>query len=71
MDVILLERISRLGSVGDVVKVKNGFARNFLLPQRRPCAPPKTTSKSSKAAAPCWKNRTRRPKRLLRNRPRR
>jgi len=35
MDVILLERISRLGSVGDVVKVKNGFARNFLLPQKK------------------------------------
>ncbi len=35
MDVILLERISRLGSVGDVVKVKNGFARNFLLPQQK------------------------------------
>ncbi len=35
MDVILLERISRLGGVGDVVKVKNGFARNFLLPQKK------------------------------------
>ncbi len=35
MDVILLERISRLGVVGDVVKVKNGFARNFLLPQKK------------------------------------
>lgn len=35
MDVILLERISRLGSVGDVVKVKDGFARNFLLPQKK------------------------------------
>ncbi len=35
MDVILLERIARLGSVGDVVKVKNGFARNFLLPQKK------------------------------------
>ena len=35
MDVILLERISRLGSVGDVVKVKPGFARNFLLPQKK------------------------------------
>ncbi|MES2985460.1 MAG: 50S ribosomal protein L9 [Pseudomonadota bacterium] len=35
MDVILLERISRLGAVGDVVKVKNGFARNFLLPQKK------------------------------------
>jgi large subunit ribosomal protein L9 len=33
MEVILLERISRLGQMGDVVKVKDGFARNFLLPQ--------------------------------------
>jgi large subunit ribosomal protein L9 len=33
MQVILLERIPRLGQMGDVVKVKNGFARNFLLPQ--------------------------------------
>ena len=33
MQVILLERISRLGQMGDVVKVKDGFARNFLLPQ--------------------------------------
>src|SRR5688500_3200472 len=32
MDVILLERIEKLGSIGDVVKVKNGYARNFLLP---------------------------------------
>ena len=35
MDIILLERISRLGSVGDVVKVKNGFARNYLLPNNK------------------------------------
>ncbi|NGN40732.1 50S ribosomal protein L9 [Mesorhizobium sp. CGMCC 1.15528] len=33
MQVILLERISRLGQMGDTVKVKDGFARNFLLPQ--------------------------------------
>ena len=33
MDVILLERIPRLGQMGDIVRVKNGFARNFLLPQ--------------------------------------
>ncbi|RRI05918.1 50S ribosomal protein L9 [Mesorhizobium tamadayense] len=32
MEVILLERISRLGQMGDTVKVKDGFARNFLLP---------------------------------------
>ena len=33
MDIILLERIGRLGGMGDVVKVKNGYARNFLLPE--------------------------------------
>ncbi len=33
MEVILLERIGRLGQMGDVVKVKDGFARNFLLPR--------------------------------------
>ncbi len=32
MDVILLERVEKLGAMGDVVKVKNGYARNFLLP---------------------------------------
>jgi large subunit ribosomal protein L9 len=35
MDVILLERVEKLGQMGDVVKVKPGFARNFLLPQRK------------------------------------
>ena len=33
MEVILLERISRLGQMGETVKVKDGYARNFLLPQ--------------------------------------
>ncbi len=33
MEVILLERVSRLGQMGDVVRVKDGFARNFLLPR--------------------------------------
>jgi len=33
MEVILLERISRLGQMGEAVKVKDGFARNFLLPK--------------------------------------
>lgn len=35
MEVILLERIGRLGNTGDVVRVKNGFARNFLLPLKK------------------------------------
>ncbi|MGE0025453.1 MAG: 50S ribosomal protein L9, partial [Hyphomicrobium sp.] len=35
MQVILLERIGRLGQMGDVVNVKDGYARNFLLPQKK------------------------------------
>ena len=35
MEVILLERIDRLGAMGDVVTVKPGFARNFLFPQKK------------------------------------
>jgi large subunit ribosomal protein L9 len=35
MEIILLERIEKLGGIGDVVNVKNGFARNFLLPNNK------------------------------------
>lgn len=35
MEVILLERIGRLGNTGDVVRVKDGFARNFLIPLKK------------------------------------
>ena len=35
VDVILLERVERLGQIGDVVKVRPGFARNFLLPKQK------------------------------------
>ena len=35
MDIILLERIEKLGTIGDVVTVKDGFARNFLLPNKK------------------------------------
>jgi large subunit ribosomal protein L9 len=35
MEVILLERIENLGQMGDVVRVRPGFARNYLLPQRK------------------------------------
>lgn len=35
MDIILLERIEKLGQMGDVVKVKAGFARNYLLPHKK------------------------------------
>ena len=33
MEVILLERVAKLGQMGDVVRVKDGFARNYLLPK--------------------------------------
>src|ERR1700749_766836 len=35
MKVILLERVEKLGTLGDVVKVKDGFARNYLLPRAK------------------------------------
>ena len=35
MDVILLERVAKLGQMGEVVSVKDGYARNFLLPQKK------------------------------------
>jgi len=35
MDIILLERIDKLGTIGDVVTVKDGFARNYLLPRKK------------------------------------
>jgi large subunit ribosomal protein L9 len=35
MEVILLERVEKLGQIGDVVNVKNGFARNYLLPNKK------------------------------------
>lgn len=35
MQIILLEKVVNLGNLGDVVRVKDGYARNFLIPQRR------------------------------------
>jgi large subunit ribosomal protein L9 len=35
MDIILLERVEKLGAIGDVVTVKDGYARNFLLPNKK------------------------------------
>ena len=35
MQIILLEKVANLGNLGDVVKVKDGFARNYLIPQRQ------------------------------------
>ena len=35
MQIILLEKVVNLGNLGDIVKVKDGFARNFLIPQKK------------------------------------
>ncbi len=35
MQIVLLERVEKLGQIGDVVKVKDGFARNYLLPKKK------------------------------------
>ena len=35
MKIILLDRIQRLGEIGDIVDVKSGYARNFLIPQKK------------------------------------
>mgnify|MGYP000930771910 CR=1 FL=1 len=35
MQIILLEKVANLGNLGDVVKVKDGYARNYLIPQRK------------------------------------
>ena len=48
MEILLIENVSNLGVRGDVVTVKDGYARNFLLPARRPCpSPPATSARSS------------------------
>ncbi len=56
MQIILLEKIANVGNLGDVVKVKDGFARNFLIPagqgQARHAA---TTSRRSRRGAPTSK----------------
>ena len=38
MDVILMERVGKLGHIGDTVRVKDGYARNFLLPRGKALA---------------------------------
>ena len=51
MQVILLEKITHLGDLGDIVKVKDGYGRNFLIPRVTPSAPRSRLSPNSKLAA--------------------
>jgi large subunit ribosomal protein L9 len=49
MQVILLERVAKLGQMGEVVDVKDGYARNYLLPQGKALRATRPTSPSSRA----------------------
>lgn len=49
MQVILLERVAKLGQMGDVVSVKDGYARNYLLPQKKALWASETNIKSFEA----------------------
>ena len=49
MQVVLLERVEKLGQMGDVVTVKDGFARNFLLPKKKALRATATNLESFKA----------------------
>ena len=58
MQVILMEKVANLGDLGDVVKVKDGFARNFLIPHgKAKRATRREPARSSRRAAPSWKRR--------------
>ena len=55
MQIILLERIEKLGQMGDLVNVKTGYARNFLIPQGKALRATKPTPNALKPNAPSVK----------------
>lgn len=55
MQVILLDKVANLGSLGDQVNVKAGYARNFLVPTGKAVPATKKTSSSLKHVAQIWK----------------
>ena len=57
MQVILLERIEKLGQMGDVVTVKDGFARNYLVPHGKAMRATKANLAPSSSAAGCSSRR--------------
>ena len=58
MDVILLERVEKLGQMGDVVSVKPGYARNYLLPRRKALRATKHNLEVFEGGAASWKPTT-------------
>ena len=60
MDIILLQKVANLGNIGDRVKVKSGFGRNFLLPQgKATLATPANVAKFEERRAELEKARAR------------
>lgn len=55
MQVILLDKVANLGSLGDQVNVKAGYARNFLVPQGKAVPATKKNVEFSKRVALSWK----------------
>ena len=66
MQVILMEKVANLGNLGDVVKVKDGYARNYLIPHGKAKRATDENLKASKRAGRRWKKR--RPKHSPRHR---
>ena len=64
MDVILLERVAKLGQMGDVVRVKNGYGRNFLLPAGKALRATEDNRRIFEHRRPEISNCARKPKRL-------
>ena len=74
MNVILLENVENLGGIGDLVKVKPGYGRNFLLPQGKAALATPENMKRSKRVARSSKKRLRKnlqARRLVRRHQRR
>ena len=57
MQIILLEKVLNLGNLGDIVKVKDGYARNFLIPTGKAAALPKLPKQNSMPNALNWKSK--------------
>ena len=55
MEVILLERVAKLGQMGETVRVKDGFARNFLLPRHKALRATEANKKKFESSAPISK----------------
>ena len=54
MEVILLERVAKLGQMGEVVRVKDGFARNYLLPQGKALRATEANTASGRSSMVSW-----------------